>query len=92
MTVLNRRQIRYFLRRLRSKEESGVELPELPEGFRKSFEGQDKFRGWLNYQKTWDVDDSGWSIIFLDKSLEEQWHEILLQKVPELPSGTESNI
>lgn len=92
MVVLDRRKIRYFLRRIRSKEESGVELPLLPENFQESFESQDKFRGWLNYQKTWDVDASGWNIIFLDKSLEEQWNEILLEKVPELPSGTESNI
>lgn len=92
MAGLTRRQIRYLLRRIRTKEESGINLPKLPKGFRKSFEEQDKFRGWLAYQVTWDVDDSGWNIVFLDKSLEEQWNETLMEKVPELPSGTESNI
>jgi len=92
---MDRRQIRYLISRLRTEATGGVEPPELPEGFRDTFERQDKFRGWANYQKIWDVDDSGWGIILLDISAEEAWNKLLLEKVPELPeelNGTEGNI
>lgn len=95
MPATNRRQIRYLLRRLRSHEEDGLELPVLPEGFMETFERQERFRGWSNYQKVWDVDDIGWTIKFLNKSAEQAWNELLAETVPELPgelSGTESNI
>ena len=97
MPVTNRRQIRYLLRRLRSFHEEGLELPTLPEGFTETFERQERFRGWTNYQKVWDVDEeSGWTIVMLDKSAEQAWNELLIEKVPELPeellNGAESNL
>ena len=82
---MHRRQIRYLLSRLRTEATGGVEPPKLPDGFRETFERQDKFRGWPNYQKVWDVDDSGWSIVLLDISAEEAWNNLLMEKVPELP-------
>jgi len=92
---MTRRQIRYLISRLRTAATGGVEPPDLPEGFAETFERQDKFRGWANYQKIWDVDESGWNIVLLDISAEEAWNKLLLEKVPELPeelNGTESNI
>lgn len=92
---MNRRQIRYLISRLRTAETGGVEAPDLPDGFVETFERQDKFRGWSNYQKIWDVDDSGWNIVLLDISAEEEWNKLLEEKVPELPeelSGSKSNI
>jgi len=91
---MDRRQIRYFLRRIKTNVDSRndpdrkvIALPKLPKGFRKSFEEQPRFRGWMGYQVTWDVDESGWTIVFLDKSLEQKWEELLLQKVPSLPEA-----
>lgn len=92
---MNRRQIRYLISRLRTAETGGVDVPELPEGFAETFERQDKFRGWSNYQRVWDVDDSGWNIVLLDISAEQAWNDLLAEKVPELPEelrGSESHI
>ena len=91
---MDRRSIRYLLRRIKSNEDTStnpdvdvIDLPELPDGFRESFEKQERFRGWMGFQVTWDVDDSGWTIVFLDKSLEQQWIDLLNEKVPEFPSN-----
>lgn len=92
---MTRRQIRYLIARLRTEADGGVEPPKLPDGFRETFERQDKFRGWTNYQKVWDVDDSGWGIVLLDVSAEEAWNKLLEEKVPELPeelSGPKGHI
>jgi len=89
---MDRRKIRYLLRRIKSNVDSKndskmplIKLPGLPKGFKKSFEEQPRFRGWMGYQVTWDVDESGWNIVMLDKSLEQSWNELLADKVPELP-------
>lgn len=92
---MTRRQIRYLISRLRTEATGGVGPPVLPDGFRESFERQDKFRGWPNYQKVWDVDESGWGIVLLDISAEDAWNKLLMEKVPELPEalhGAKSNI
>ncbi len=88
---MNRRKIRYLLRRIKSNVDTKndpdaklIKLPKLPKGFRKSFEEQPRFRGWMGYQVTWDVDESGWTIVLLDKSLEEKWNDLLEEKVPVL--------
>lgn len=62
---------------------------DLPEGFKKSFEIQKYFKGWINYHVTWDVDpDDPWTVVPLSKSLEEQWHDELRQVVPVItPDG-----
>lgn len=92
---MTRRQIRYLLSRLRTQATGGVESPELPDGFAETFERQDKFRGWANYQKIWDVDDTGWFIVLLDVSAEDAWNKLLAEKVPEIPeilSGPKGHI
>jgi len=36
----------------------------------------------MGYQVSWDVDLEGWTIVLLNKSLEEKWNELLLEKIP----------
>jgi hypothetical protein len=84
---MNRRQIRYLLARIRSQA-TGVceDVPEMPEGFKETFESQDAFRGWIAYTVTWDVDETDpWKVVTLKKSLEDEWQEKLNEVVPELP-------
>lgn len=84
---MNRRQIKYLCARMRTEADGGAKRPEdMPEGFEESFEKQKNFRGWASYSVTWTVDaDDPWKIVLLDKSLEEEWNELLLEKVPVLP-------
>lgn len=92
---MRRREIRYLLGRVKTNELEGVKLPKLPDGFKQSFESQERFRGWPSFMVTWDVDDSGWQIVMLDKSAEQAWNELLTEKVPaltEVSDGAESNI
>lgn len=90
---LTRRQIRYLLFRLRTQEIGGAKAPtKLPRGFKKSFTEQPKFRGWASFGVTWDVaekPDSPWTIVFRDKSLEQEWNEVLIEKVPVLTEDGE---
>jgi len=83
--VKTRRINRYLLSRIKTELTDGVEPPELPEGFKETFESNPKFRGWMGYCVSWDVDDSGWGVVLLDKSAEKQWTEKLLEVVPEIP-------
>lgn len=84
---MTRREIRYLLARIRSQLQGVCEdVPELPEGFKETFEGQPAFRGWAAYTVTWDVcEDDQWLVVPLKKSLEDEWHELLMEVVPELP-------
>lgn len=82
---MNRREIRYLCARLKSEQEGLSASPDLPEDFIEKFESQQRFRGWENYGVTWDVDeDDPWTIKFLSMSLEQQWHQELMNAVPEL--------
>ena len=81
---LTKRQIRYLLFRLRTEELGGAKAPtKFPRGFKKTFTDQSKFRGWVGFSVSWDVDDdSPWTIVFREKSIEEEWNAILKEKVP----------
>lgn len=65
-------------------------LLDLPVGFKKSFEGQEAFRGWINYHVTWDVSrDDPWTVIPRKMSLVAEWHRELMRIVPIIaPDGT----
>ena len=83
---MNRRQIRYLCARCKSEAEGFAEKPELVEGFLETFESQPNFRGWMGFGVSWDVDvNDPWRIVLRDKSIEDEWHEVLEQVVPELP-------
>lgn len=83
---MNRSEIRYLLFKLNANAEGGTELTKLPTGFKESFDSQANFRGWLNFGVTWDVDENDpWKVILREKSIEAEWTELLLEKVPELP-------
>lgn len=85
---MNLKEIRYRLFQLKDQAEREVEIPELPEDFKESFEEQDAFRGWINFGVKWDVDEKDpWKIVKRKKSIEEEWNEVLLEKVPEIPAS-----
>ncbi|MBU2249653.1 MAG: hypothetical protein KKD77_23095 [Gammaproteobacteria bacterium] len=88
---MTRRKIKRLLALLKAK----VEYPDrkikikLPTGFKKSFEEQSAFRGWINYHVTWDVDPKDpWMVISLKRSKVAEWHRELIKVVPVItPDG-----
>lgn len=59
----------------------------LPIGFRRSFESQKNFRGWINYHVTWDVTRKDpWTILPRNESLVAEWHRELAKIVPVISS------
>lgn len=52
---MERKEIRYKLFRLKTQAEGGNKAPKMPKGFKKTFESQKKFQGWLSFGVTWDV-------------------------------------
>lgn len=99
---MNRKQIRYNLFRLKTEAEGGTKAPKLEKGFKKSFESQKKFQGWISFGVTWDVggrvlnedfphedttsrEESPWTIVLRDKSLDEAWNDVLREVVTEIP-------
>jgi hypothetical protein len=84
--ALTRRNVRYLCFRLRTEAEGGNAAPELPEGFKETFEEQENFRGWAAFGVSWDVDENDqWLAVILKESLARQWERTLLQKVPVFP-------
>jgi len=88
---MDKREIKYLIALLRSEAETGEKpaLP-IPEGFKESFESQVHFRGWINFENTWyiDQDNDPWKVIPLERPLVEDWHDTLRKFVPELtPDG-----
>lgn len=89
---MNVKKIKRFLALLRAE----VELNRIhkdikyPEGFKESFEKQEHFRGWINYQVTWYIDEFNdpWKVILLKRPLVEEWHDVLREFVPVItPEG-----
>jgi len=78
--------------------EKGWDLPYGAEGFKRSFEAQPLFCGWLNYHVTWEVHfrmtDDGpvgdpWKVIKLDKSRVQIHNEAVASRLPTLmPDGS----
>ena len=88
---MTKQEIKYLLARLRTEAETSnsdqptVLPPEIPEGFKESFENQKGFKGWINYHVTWDVHpDDPWMVVILRQSLEQEWHKELEGVVPVL--------
>ena len=99
---MNRKDIRYLMFRLKTEVEGGNIAPELPKGFKKTFETQKKFQGWLSFGVTWDVggrvlteenpnadttsdENSFWTIVLRNESLDEAWNKVLEKVVVEIP-------
>ena len=88
---MTRKQVKRLLALLKAQVEYDRPLEiEVPEGFKKSFENQSAFRGWINYHETWDVDpDDAWKVISRKISLVAEWHKELIKVVPVIaPDGT----
>ena len=90
--MLDVKQIKRFLALLKAE----VELNrthndiEYPKGFKKSFEQQKHFMGWINYKETWYIGEFGdpWKVILIERPLVDEWHEHLKTIVPVLtPEG-----
>lgn len=87
---MEKKQIKRFLALIKAETELGRKFNlKLPKGFKKSFESQKYFRGWTNYHVTWDVSEKdAWTVVPLDKSLEQTWNEELEKIVPVItPNG-----
>jgi hypothetical protein len=87
---MNKTQIKRLLALLKAKAEYDRELHvEVPRGFKKSFEEQPDFRGWINYHVTWDVDkDDPWKVVARKISLAAEWQRELIKVVPVItPDG-----
>lgn len=90
--MLDVKEIKRFLALLKAEVEldrkhKGIKYPK---GFKKSFERQKHFMGWVNYKETWYIDEDGdpWKVIPIDRPLVEDWHDQLRRFVPILtPEG-----
>lgn len=101
---MSRKEIKRLLALLKAQ----AEHPErnikikLPRGFKKSFEEQSDFRGWINYHVTWDVDKNDvWKVVNRYMSLVAEWHRELIKVVPaihhdgtivEIKHGSQGNV
>lgn len=80
--TMNRSTLRYRLYRIKNKNEVDEK-----DGIRDFFESQDCFDGWHNFSKTWDVGEEGqwphghWLAVWREKSMEQEWNEILARVV-----------
>ena len=89
---MTRKEIKRLLALLKAKAEyTDRKLNfKVPRGFKKSFEEQANFRGWINYHNTWDIDKKDpWTVIERKISIVAEWHKELIKVVPIiLPDGT----
>lgn len=77
--------IKYKLALLRDQVETGNKpVEEITEEFKRSFSSQKHFMGWLNFEKTWYIDQENdpWKVIPLKRALVEEWHDVLRKFVP----------
>jgi len=81
--LLLRKQIRYWLSRLRSEALEDKEKPDLPKGFKKFFSDQEYWDGWENWGITWDV---GTPMRQPDPDNAEYWSDDPLEVVPRFVS------
>jgi hypothetical protein len=57
-TLQLRRKTKYLCGRMRKEAVEGVDAPELPDGFKKFYEGQEHFTGWGEYNTSWDIEST----------------------------------
>lgn len=87
---LERRNIRYALYCMRSKQE-GKNMPEdFDYNLTDKFEKQDGFDGWKNFATTWDVAlDNPYSVVSRHFSEAEEWERVVQAKFPQIqPDGS----
>ncbi len=90
--MLDVKKIKRFLALLKAEVEldrkhKGIRYPK---GFKKSFERQKHFMGWINYKETWYIDEFNdpWKVIPISRPLVDEWHEHLKTIVPVItPEG-----
>ena len=88
---IERRDTRYFMYCLRSKEEKNKILPKnIPIDFALIYEDQLGFDGWINFAVTWDVSlhDAN-AIVSRAFSEQEEWERVVHAKFPRIgPNGS----
>ena len=84
-------EIKYKLALLREEADNGIKSTiKISKAFKESFKSQKDFMGWINFEKTWyiDQDDDPWKVIPLKRPLVEEWHDVLRKFVPVItPEG-----
>jgi hypothetical protein len=84
-------EIKYKLALLREEADSGIKPTiKITKIFKESFKSQKHFMGWINFEKTWYIDQENdpWKVISIKRPLVEDWHDELRKFVPVLtPEG-----
>ena len=86
---LSKREIRYWLFRFQNANNGGSPAKGAPPGLKKHFEEYGFFThlgGWSGFAKLWDVNpDAPLEVVPRDKSVIEEWNEVLVANAKELP-------
>lgn len=85
-----RKNVRYWLARIRTEVSGGAPAEGVPEGMREQFESMPMFQvagGWMGYRVNWDVGPEGREMIGLEVSQWEAWHDICFANAKELPES-----
>ena len=88
--MLDVKKIKRFLAKAKADAEFNRSGMKYPKGFKKSFERQNHFMGWINYKETWYIDEFNdpWKVIPIERPLVDEWHEHLKTIVPVItPEG-----
>lgn len=84
----DRKKLRYHLYRFYTEAIGGAVATGSPEELKKHFESQPLFDGWRFFGITWDVAmDDPMRVVHRDKSVAEEWEEIIRNKIPVLLPG-----
>lgn len=85
-----RKNVRYWLARIRNEIAGGCPADGVPAGLRAKFEAMPMFRvagGWMGYRVSWDVGPKGEEMIGLEESQWESWHKVCHANAKELPES-----
>ena len=87
---LSRRQVRYWCFRWQNEATGGAGAQDAPAGLKAHFESQQFFQaigGWAGFAAQWDVSrQPPWEIVPRDKSVAQEWLEVVTQNAKELPT------
>jgi len=83
---LSRSQVRYYLYRIRTAEENGIEDKET--NIKEFYQKQKGFTNWKEFARIWDIDEEGkhYRIIRRSMTEEEEWTSQLKLLARELPN------
>ena len=88
MKTLTRRQIRYICFRIQTEQSGGAKMGALPfvNEVKKHLESQEYFGTWINFGKTWDVDEKSFLVaVQRTSSIQSDWNATVEKNAKELP-------